>query len=250
MRRPWARWRRPQGRIPGAPAARPRSLVLHLPAVGRLGFKEVSLGGFALALAAASFYGISRLPERGEEPEESLVMIEEVSPSPPVEVEEPPKPPPPPPEPVTRTPPPEEAPPPPVFGLQAEETSDAGDLAVAMGNTLTVKPDSLVAPPPPPLPPRPPAPVELDHAPGFLRQAMAEYPEWALDQGVEAVVLVWVVIDAEGKVTQTQLKRGAAKDFDKAALTAAQASLFQPLVRNGVKLPSRFVVTYDFRLES
>jgi TonB family protein len=67
---------------------------------------------------------------------------------------------------------------------------------------------------------------------------------------VEAKVLVWVTIDAEGRVTDTSLKRGAGKDFDAGALQAARASLFQPLVRNGAKAPSRFVVTYDFKLES
>lgn len=46
--------------------------------------------------------------------------------------------------------------------------------------------------------------------PGFLKQVMAEYPEWAHDQGVESKVLVWVTIDAAGRVTEAVVKRGTA----------------------------------------
>jgi TonB family protein len=117
---------------------------------------------------------------------------------------------------------------------------------VATGNTLAARPDSIVREAPELMPP---APIELDRAPGFLKQVMAAYPDWAQEQGVEAVVLVWVTIDAEGRVIDATLKRAGGRDFDSGALSAARASLFQPLVREGVKVPSRFVVTYNFRLE-
>lgn len=133
-----------------------------------------------------------------------------------------------------------------MFGLPEDAMSEAGDMAVATGNTLRVEADSVVRKAPPPLPA---APVELDRTPAFVKQAVAEYPEWAQDQGVEARVLVWVTIDAEGRVTQAVLKQGAGRDFDPSALQAARASLFQPLVRDGKRLPSRFVVTYEFRLQ-
>ena len=51
-------------------------------------------------------------------------------------------------------------------------------------------------------------------------------------------------------VTVNRAALEAAVANAQAALKAARASLFQPLVRNGAKVPSRFVVTYDFRLES
>lgn len=223
---------------------RPRSLVLHMPAAGGPGGKDFSLAGGAILLAGLAFYLASRLPAPAPEPEETLEMVEETPPPKPVVIEEPPKPP----DPPEAAPPPRAKVevPPPVFGLQEDETSEAGDMASATGNTLAVAADKVVQEAPPPLPP---APVELDRAPGFLKQAMADYPEWAQDQGVEAVVLLWVTIDAEGRVTEAAVKRGAGRDFDAGALRAARASLFQPLVRNGVKVPSRFVVTYDFRLE-
>jgi len=225
-------------------AARPLALVLHLPEAKRPGVRDLSLTAGMIFLAGLAFYLAARLPAPQAPVEETLEMMEE-EPLPPVVVEEPPKPPEPPPE---RTPPPvapaEKQPP--VFGLQEDETSGAGDMAAATGNTLAIQADSLVQPPPPPLAP---TPVELDRPPGFLRQVMAEYPEWAQDQGVEARALVWVTIDSEGRVTDAALKKSAGKDFDAEALKAARASLFRPLVRNGAKLPSRFVVTYDFKLE-
>ena len=229
------------------PDSQVKNLVLHLPDRRPPGGADLSLTGGVLFLAGLAFYLASHLPAPKPPVEETLEMMEEAAPPTPVEeIKEPPKPPEPPPE---RTPPPvaQTEAPPPVFGLQEDEASEAGDMATATGNTLAAKPDSMVQPAPPPLAA---APVELDRPPGFLKQVMAEYPEWAQEQGVEAKVLVWVTIDAEGRVTAAALKRGAGKDFDAGAMKAARASLFQPLVRNGAKVPSMFVVTYDFKLES
>ena len=223
----------------------PKTLILHMPETKRPESRDLSLTVGLLFLAGIAFYLAAQIPAPAKPVEETL-EVQEDPPSKALEIKDPPKPPQPPPE---RTPPPQariEAPPP-VFGLQENEASETGDMISATGNTLAAKADSLVHTAPPPLSA---VPFELDHPPGFLRQVMAEYPEWAQSQGVEAVVLVWVTIDAEGRVTEVAVKRGAGKDFDSEALKAARASLFQPLVRNGAKVPSRFVVTYDFKLET
>jgi TonB family protein len=236
----------PRKRRRASRESEPGALILHLPESKSPGGRDISLTGGVLILAALAFYLAARLPAPAAPVEETLEMMDEAPPPKPAEViKEPPKPPEPPPE---RAPPPlakVEAPPP-VFGLREDEASEDGDMASATGNTLAVKADSLVRAAPPPLAA---APVELDRPPGFLKQIMAGYPEWAQDQGVEAKVLVWVTIDAVGRVTEASVKRGAGKDFDAGALKAARASLFQPLVRNGAKVPSRFVVAYDFRLD-
>ncbi len=219
-------------------------IFLHLPPVKGPGGMDLGLAGAALFAAGLAFYFAGKLPAHTPPGEETVEWVEEIPP-PPVEVKEPPKVSPPP---VERTAPKaaDAEPPPPVFGLQEDETSDQGDMAVATGNTLATPADSIVRKAPALLPP---APVELDRAPGFLKQAMADYPEWAQEQGVQAVVLVWVTIDAEGRVIDASVKRAAGKDFDAGALRAARASLFQPLIKDGAKVPSRFVVTYNFRLE-
>jgi TonB family protein len=225
--------------------AEPRSLILHMPETMRPGRKDITLTGGLLFLAGLVFYLAAQLPTPAVVVEETLEMQDEMQPPKPLEINEPPKPPAPPPE---RTPPPlapVEAPPP-VFGLQENEATEQGDMVSATGNTLTTRPDSLIQVAPPPLAA---APVELDRPPGFLHQSMAAYPEWAQDQAVEAKVLVWVTIDAAGRVTEAVVNRGAGKEFDASSLKAARASLFQPLVRNGARVPSRFVVTYDFKLE-
>lgn len=232
---------RPAGHAPQ------QSLNLHLPPLEGAGAGDFGWAGAALLALGLLFYGAGRLPSRAAPAEETVEWIEETLPPPVEEVEEPPEPPPPPPPDPDQAPPPlaVEAPPP-VFGIPEDATSEAGDMAVATGNSLRMQADSVVQAPPPPLAA---APVELDKTPAFIKQAVAEYPEWALDQGVEARVLVWVTIDTEGRVTEASLKKGAGREFDPSALKAARGSLFQPLVRDGRRLPSRFVVTYDFRLE-
>lgn len=234
--------RRPAGLPPA------QSLVLHLPAKANPGGADLAWAGAAVFAFGLLAYGAARLPSAPAALEETVEWVEEAPPPPAEEIQDPPEPPPPPPPDPDVAPPPPSAveAPPPVFGLTEDAVSEAGDMAVAMGNSLRVKADSLVQAPPPPLPA---APVELDRAPAFLRQAMAAYPEWAQDQGVEAQVRVWVTIDAEGRVTHASIKQGAGREFDPNALAAAKASLFQPLVRDGRRLPSRFIVTYDFRLD-
>lgn len=239
-RRP-RRARRPAGQ----PA--PERLVLHLPPFASPAPADLGWAGAVLVAFGLLAYGAARLPTREPARDETVEWIEESPPPPVEEIEEPPElPPPPPPDPDEAPPPTRTEQAPPVFGLSEDAVSEVGDMAVATGNTLRAKADSVVQAPPQPLAA---APVELDRTPAFLRRAVADYPEWAQDQGVEARVLVWVTIDTEGRVTDASLKRGAGKDFDVGALKAARASLFQPLVRDGARLPSRFVVTYDFRLE-
>ncbi len=234
-------------------SAPPLSLVLHLPVSSRLSAWDGLLTGVVILGLGMVLYLVAVIPASSLPVEETLVLIEEVPPPKRIEIAEPA---------LHREPPPArmipstaklEAPAPtpasplPVFGLQDDELSDQGDMASATGNTLAARPDSVVQVPPPPLPP---APVELDRAPGFLRQSMAQYPEWAQDQGIEAVVLVWVTVGTDGKVMEASIKRSGGKHFDANAIQAARSSLFQPLVRNGVKVACRFVVTYDFKLES
>jgi periplasmic protein TonB len=236
-------------RIPDLPAGMPRvkTLILHFPPTRKFGGSDLGWAGAVLFTFGLLLYGVAHLPSRPPALEETVEWVEETLPPPIEDIQEPPKPPPPPP------PDPDVAPPPvaaveapPIFGIPEEATSEAGDMAVAMGNSLRVKADSVVQVAPPPLAG---IPVELDQTPAFRKQVVAEYPEWAQDQGVEARVLVWVTIDSEGQVTEAKVKKGAGREFDPNALEAARASLFQPLVRDGRRMPSRFIVTYDFRLD-
>ena len=146
-----------------------------------------------------------------------------------------------------RVEPPPEEPPPPQFGLEEGDLSEAGDLAVAAGNTIMKEAEPEVAPPPPPLPP---APVFVDQPPahpqGRLRRNI---PARALDRGLEGSVVALITIDTSGTVTDVQYREERRRRFRSDRAEGRQATRFQPPVRNGRKVPARFRAPYEFRLE-
>jgi protein TonB len=129
--------------------------------------------------------------------------------------------------------------------VEKDAAEGKGDLAVATGNTLLKKADSLVKPAPPPAAPRP---LRLDQEPEALEKVVPEYPAWAEEQGVTSRVLVMVTIDAEGKVVDARIGKSGGKDFDAAALKAARSTRYKPYVEGGKPLPAEFAVAYEFVL--
>jgi TonB family protein len=113
-------------------------------------------------------------------------------------------------------------------------------LAVAAGNSLTVKMQSLtkaVAPPAGPVPVAPAPEAEATSAatvlkfsevlpsfPGgesayyaFVRQT-AHYPEDALKQGLSGTVYVSFVVDQQGRIVDVEVAKGCGHGFDEEAL--------------------------------
>lgn len=191
------------------------------------------------AIAALVLFGGGRHPARPAPPEER-VEIREEEPPPPLREELKPLP-----KPVVRETraepeaPPEQAPPPPVLGLDAESMSEKGELAVATGNTLSYKSDSIVPPP---------APIPLDQPPSMVKQVVPEYPAWAEGEGVTSKVVLLVVIDAQGSVTSAVVRVSGGQDFDENALAAAKSTIYRAPVRGGKSFPAQFLVTYNYVL--
>ena len=98
----------------------------------------------------------------------------------------------------------------PRFSAFRNATSNAGDMAVATGNTLMKSADSLVQKAPPPLPP---FPVQLDRQPAILHQVVPESPAWAEEQGVTAIVKLLVTIDAKGQVQNVDIVSSGGNDL-------------------------------------
>ena len=138
-----------------------------------------------------------------------------------------------------------DTPPPPVFGLPEAATNEAGDMAVATGNTLMKKADSVVQKPPPPLSADP---IRLDKQPAVLNRVIPEYPTWAEEQGVTATVQLQVTIDAQGQVQNVSVVIPGGSDFTRNAIKAVKATRFQPYIKDGVALPAQFLFTYNFVL--
>jgi protein TonB len=236
----------------GALGPVPADLALPDPPIERIGKREIAVVAVFLAAWGAVFSLALLLHDKL--PLEELVTIVDVRETPP-----PPPPPPPPPEPPKPKdieppkpvppdpdqppPPPSKEPPPPQFGLSADATAANGGFAVATGNTLMKRPDSVVQKAPPPLPA---APIQSNFDVQVVSQAMPVYPEWALDQGVDAVVQAVITLDDKGKVTEVRIVRSGGKDFDESVRRSVMASVFKPLTEAGRGVPCRFVKDFRF----
>ena len=198
----------------------------------------VILTGVAFAVLATGIWLALREPSAAPTPEEIFVFDD----LPPIPQTPPPDPSPPPP---VAEPQPAKAPPP-QFGIQEEALSENGDMAVATGNTLMMEADSMVK-----------APVEelpalsqlMDRAPRILKGRPPEYPQRALDRGLQASMVVLITIDTLGRVTQVDMEKSGGRDFDTEVVRSVRQLVFQPPVRNGKPLSARFRQQYEFRLE-
>jgi TonB family protein len=245
-RRPGIRRRRPKKTVSREHFAR---LVLSLPQMPRKASRGPA--GSLLAFLLLGGFGLGawwpREASRPDVHDEVFVFEEEVLQAL-LPLEIPPQAPqpiaPPPPKAPKEKAPKVEPPPKPQFGLEEADLSEAGDLAVARGNTLTKESEEVVAPPP-----LPSAPVFLDQQPGILMGTPPEYPARALERGLEGTVVALVTIDTNGRVTEARIEQGAGLDFDGPVLDAVRRLRFQPPIREGRKWPARFRIPYEFKLE-
>jgi protein TonB len=74
------------------------------------------------------------------------------------------------------------------------------------------------------------------------------YPPGARADGVEADVVVAVVVTTEGKVSDARVERRAGFGFDEAAVAAVRAARFVPARREGRTVAVRMRLAYSFRL--
>jgi protein TonB len=184
-----------------------------------------------------------------------------------VEEEEPPPPPPPPPEPeapvevqeavevpkgfLTLTPPDVVLPdiPPPNLGVRIDErdfTAQGIQGGRATGTLTEVTEDDITAAPA--FTPYTVSP-ELKNRDAVARALERNYPALLRDAGVGGSVLVWLLIDEQGKVMRVQVKEPSEYEaLDAAALKVAQTMEFTPAlnrdkaVKVWVSIPIRFAV--------
>ena len=96
----------------------------------------------------------------------------------------------------------------------------------------------------------PPAPVaEVFVPPAFRARQEPAYPERARRAGVAGVVVVRILLAADGSVRQVELTTSSgSRLLDEAALEAARASTFEPATRNRAPVASEAVASYRFEL--
>jgi len=247
---------RGQPKLSRPPPERNRRLVIHA---------IVSTLVIHAAVVAAGLYGRSPQGPAARRLVEISVMEHEAA-----------KPKPPPPPPPPKLPPPkapvmpkveEKAPPPPneappkdakvdapvMVGLTKSSTTEAGDFAAPVGNTLYGAAPQ-VAPSPDDVhaykAPRYVPPGQVTHLPERLAEVRPRYPEEALRLELEAEVVLLLRVDATGQVTSVKVVRGAGHGFDQAAIEAARQLRFKPGSVGGEAVATDVSYTYTFRLDS
>jgi TonB family protein len=79
------------------------------------------------------------------------------------------------------------------------------------------------------------------------RRLVPAYPESAAQAEAEATVDVLVDLDAEGEVTRVEVARWAGFGLDQATVDTVRRLHFFPAMREGVAIPIRVLLRYNFR---
>ena len=86
-------------------------------------------------------------------------------------------------------------------------------------------------------------------APSVVYRPNPAYTPEARDRGIEGVVALWIVIDAQGNVSDIkQVSEPLGGGLDKSAFNTVKTWKFTPATRNGVPVPVRVIVEVTFRL--
>ena len=118
--------------------------------------------------------------------------------------------------------------------------------ALFLAALLAQSGDNIREPPPQPPPAKAP---ELTRAPALVEFHPADYPPARLAAGETADVACLVDIDALGAVASVAVEKGAAPDFDAAAVRAIQQFRFTPAELDGKPARVRIRYVYHFVLE-
>jgi TonB family protein len=79
------------------------------------------------------------------------------------------------------------------------------------------------------------------------RRLKPDYPEWAAKFGIEAIVDALVDVDKDGEVGHVEIARWAGYGLDDSVLKTVKQLHFFPAMRDGVAIPMRVLLRYNFR---
>ena len=80
-----------------------------------------------------------------------------------------------------------------------------------------------------------------------FRRLRPAYPETAARAEAEATVDVQLEIDADGEISRVEIVRWAGFGLDEAAVSTVRQLHFRPAMRDGVGVPVRVLLRYNFR---
>lgn len=94
-----------------------------------------------------------------------------------------------------------------------------------------------------------PTPQPVIVPPQLVYFQEAKYPEQAFAEGLEAEVVLKLVVAVDGTVSEVEVLEPAGRGFDEAAAAAAKQFLFTPAQRDGAPIPVAIKYVYRFTAE-
>lgn len=191
-------------------------------------------------------------------------MLEPPKPPEPLEIKPPEPPPPVPPKPPLPAPkplpkPPEERPPeppPPQFGLDEKDLGEGSDMAVALGNTVDAKADSLIMPPPPeikpveePLKGKLVSVTRVTKMPKLRLPAKPEYTPEMRKGGIAGKVKARLLVDSDGEVAKVEILQDIGYGTRESSLRALKQVKFEPATLNGSPVAVWIPFTFSYELQ-
>jgi len=89
---------------------------------------------------------------------------------------------------------------------------------------------------------------DLDKTPRVIKQGRLEYPFELKRSQIEGMVRLKVIIDERGRVRVSEVLDASHRDFVKAAVQAAEDSIFESPTRNGEKVKAYYILPIRFSL--
>ena len=89
--------------------------------------------------------------------------------------------------------------------------------------------------------------IAVEEKPVISRDAQPIYPQSAINAGIEGTVVVTIVVDKNGNVTNAEIFNSIPQ-LDNAALRAARSKTYSPGVVNGLPVNTRMNIPIDFNL--
>src|SRR5580692_4922767 len=89
---------------------------------------------------------------------------------------------------------------------------------------------------------------KITKPPKLVKFVQAVYPKEKHDAHLTGSVLLSIEIGADGAVGEVEVVKGAAPDFDTAAVAAAKQFVFEPAEIDGQPAPVKITYRYDFTI--
>lgn len=89
--------------------------------------------------------------------------------------------------------------------------------------------------------------IAVDEKPAIITDAQPDYPQSAIDAGIEGTVVVKVIVDKNGNVASAEIFRSIPR-LDNAALQAARRKVFSPGIVDGSPVSVEMNIPIDFNL--